>query len=193
VKTIWLDTETGGLDPQKYALLSIALYDPCQGFEFYSKIKPEPGLLIDPQAARINGYNEEDWKDTPREQDVLTYVRNIIYTYDFLGGANVHFDRMFLEAGFKRHGIRKGIPVRTREMQTTVLDAVELGVIQPPRDLKGRVSYSLDSIARALALDNIRLKTGTHGALGDVKLTASVVEKILEKQGKKRKWGPEEL
>lgn len=56
-----IDTETGGLDPQRHALLSIAAHHPQHG-EFSAFIRPAPCKLIDPEAARVNGYTPELWE-----------------------------------------------------------------------------------------------------------------------------------
>lgn len=193
MKTIWIDTETGGLDPEKDALLSVALYDPIQGIEFFSKIKPPVYLQIHPEAAKINGYTPESWEDAPSEKDVMNYVRGIISPYDFFGGANVEFDRGFLRAAFARSGLSlRSIPCRTRELQTTAIDTVECGYFRAPRDAKGRVSYSLDSISSMLGIENPRKKekNGIHGALEDIKLTVKCAETLLNSRGKRISWKP---
>lgn len=62
-----IDCETGGLSPLDHSLLSAAfiLFDP--DFEVLESvhilIQPQPDKVILPQAALINGYNEEKWKD----------------------------------------------------------------------------------------------------------------------------------
>lgn len=63
---IAIDCETGGLDETKNALLSVGLveldgnYNPVRLKEVF--IKPIPGMFIDDEAAKLNGYSMEEWE-----------------------------------------------------------------------------------------------------------------------------------
>jgi DNA polymerase III epsilon subunit-like protein len=61
---IAIDTETGGTNPSKSALLSISachLADRSKNFTVF--IQPAEGLEIDAEAAAVNGYSPELWKE----------------------------------------------------------------------------------------------------------------------------------
>jgi DNA polymerase III epsilon subunit-like protein len=57
---IAIDTETGGLDPTRHALLSIAAV-PSWDYEPFS-VFIQPEGEVDPQAAAVNGYSPEEWR-----------------------------------------------------------------------------------------------------------------------------------
>lgn len=65
---IAIDTETGGLDPARHPLLSLAAVAE-NGMEFHRHILPPrqwwgfgKRQAVDPDAARVNGYTEAAWK-----------------------------------------------------------------------------------------------------------------------------------
>jgi DNA polymerase III epsilon subunit-like protein len=174
-KTIWLDTETGGLDPSRHALLSIGIHDHLGGLNLEIKIKPAKGLDILKEASAINGYNEKEWEGALNEALAIPFVLSIIKPYHFIGGQNVSFDLSFLHAAIERNKIRTSITRRTRDLQTTATDAVEAGVMKPLE------SYSLDSIAKSLGL---KRDSSTHSALEDATLTALCHKAILKKYQK---------
>jgi hypothetical protein len=56
---IIIDTETGGLDPQKDALASVALYHTVTNESLHLLIKPPEGLLLGSEAEKIHGLTRE--------------------------------------------------------------------------------------------------------------------------------------
>lgn len=58
MKTLWLDTETGGLIPGKSPILTMAGIIEINNVvkeEFYFKIKPLPGQIVEEGALKVNG------------------------------------------------------------------------------------------------------------------------------------------
>ena len=51
-----IDTETGGIDPNQHALLSVAAVDTVDGEAFTAMIRPSPEWICDPQALAKNGF-----------------------------------------------------------------------------------------------------------------------------------------
>jgi DNA polymerase III epsilon subunit-like protein len=116
-----LDTETGGLDPQKNGLISIAIIAPNQK-KFHQIISPNPNLTYDQHALEINGFqihktkNKSQWvrktkKGELQTQESLpepTVIRNLITFLrnncrnTYFAGCNIAFDKAFLLAAAKR-------------------------------------------------------------------------------------------
>ena len=57
---IAIDTETGGTNPRRHALLSIGAAT-LAGARFHRYILPIAGAEIEPAAAAVNGYTREKW------------------------------------------------------------------------------------------------------------------------------------
>jgi DNA polymerase-3 subunit epsilon/ribonuclease T len=171
--TIWIDTETGGLDPQRHALLSVGLYDPKINLQLEIKILPQEGLRIEDEAIAVNGYSSDLWQTAGAipEADAIKIVAAKLATYHFLGGQNTPFDAGFIKAAMKRHQINTPITRRLRDLQSTAIDASEVGL------LPILPSYSLNSIAASLGLARA---SNFHGALEDAMLTQRCHQTILK-------------
>jgi len=67
------DTETGGLKPEKNALTQVSVIVVDENLNeieaFATKIYPRAGYTVEPAAAEINGYNEEEWKQIGMDAD----------------------------------------------------------------------------------------------------------------------------
>lgn len=106
----WIDTETGGLDPQKNALISFGgTLENKSGngarFEFFIN----ENMPLDPRALAVNGFTPEQVEtfDAPAE----AFSRFVELLKDFFqgekfsfGGHQTHFDVAFLEAAMGRAG-----------------------------------------------------------------------------------------
>lgn len=73
-----VDVETGGFDPQKSALLSVALVDSLTNEKLYLEIRAEPGLSISESAIRVNGFSIEEClsEDRISERDAMIGISN---------------------------------------------------------------------------------------------------------------------
>ena len=106
---LWMDFETGGLDPKEACPIEIALVQTDKDGNvirwYESKIKPSKP--IHPAAAAVNGYTEERWKLAPVLPEVLGAVSNI-FAGDLKympAGWNTPFDLKFWEYhGFSCQG-----------------------------------------------------------------------------------------
>lgn len=105
---ISIDTETGGLDPRKAALLSISacqVEDPTKTFNVF--ILPGPGEELHPKALEVNGYTPELWKERGAVSlcDALKMFKAWL---PFSGNSplahNAPFDKGFLEAAEEKTG-----------------------------------------------------------------------------------------
>jgi len=95
---IIIDVETGGLDPNKHALLSIGAVDYETGDEFYGECRAYQGYvahqddLIDDFALGINGFTREQCNDVTKQWPHSLYM-------EFLHWAAIAKKRDLLLAG----------------------------------------------------------------------------------------------
>lgn len=174
-----IDVETGGLDPQRDALLSVAAVDSRDGARFHTLVRAAPGARISDEALAVNGFCREDCLSLarPAEADAL---RRLAAWLDarrpfIAAGCNVAFDAAFLRAAAARAGLALEIGHRLFDIQTLALAAHALGAVTlPERD--GRPSASLDAILKAVGLAR---PAGAHRADEDAALTARAIEQLF--------------
>lgn len=99
---IILDIETGGLDPQKSALLSIGAVDYTSGDEFYTECRAEAGEELGEIALGINGFTVAQAQDLSKPTKFAAYLTFLDWAkgHDpLIGGQQVgSFDVPFLKA-----------------------------------------------------------------------------------------------
>lgn len=176
-----IDTETGGLDPGRCALLSVAARHVESGAEFSILIRPHEGLELNQEAVAVHGLS---WAHLMRfgmeEADAMGMFAMWLHVFgrhDWCG-CNPHFDRGFLDAAFARHGIEKRMDRRPVCLQTLAWLAHGMGRIRLPLGRDGLPKRSLDAILEALGM---RREGKTHDALEDVRLTAGAFRRIYAK------------
>jgi len=179
---IIIDTETGGLDPRRHALLSIAAVRVGDtGAAFWGLIRPAPNLECDPKAEIVHGLSKEFLEDQGMEErEVLEHF------FAWLGktgevewaGANPQFDRGFIEEAAARHVLPVTATLNRRpvDVQTLGWLADRLGLIVLP-EKGGRKSASLASLCLALGMEGRVGKM--HSALEDAGLTARVYVRLM--------------
>lgn len=122
---VWTDTETSGLDPQTHDILSIAITRPKDdGGEivYTRKLKLARPENASPKALAINGYTPEGWADADNPRDVFQEIADLkLFDDCIIAGQNVRFDVGFLEASFKRYGIRYNIGYHLYDTVTLAL------------------------------------------------------------------------
>lgn len=107
----FIDVETTHLDPKMSAILSISvIVDWEDGTQdaWSTKIKPKDIELkfADPEALAVCKYNEEDWSDAPKFEDVADeIIRRIMWGP--IVGHNIQFDIDHIDASLKRYGYTK--------------------------------------------------------------------------------------
>lgn len=104
----FFDVETTSLDPTRSAILQIAIItDKEDGTQekWSTKIKPREVELrfADKQALKICGYNDEEWADAPKFEDVAHEIAKRL-VWGPLVGHNIQFDIAHLTAAFNRRG-----------------------------------------------------------------------------------------
>jgi len=104
---LWIDIETGGLNPIIHSIVDICLVetnaDGDEVWRYETKITPNPELVITNEAAIINGYDPKLWTDAASESQAAMSIWNKIYNKKLRpAGWCVGFDVSFLKALLER-------------------------------------------------------------------------------------------
>lgn len=168
---IVIDTETGGLDPDRNALLAIAAVDGRTEECFHRWVKPAPGWRVEPEALEVIGVDLRavETMGMPEGQalaDLTEWLR-----YRPMGvtvaGHHVAFDVGFLKAAYGRYGMPYPFSHRTLDLRGAAWLAWERGDIVLPERGAGP-DFSLDGILSALGLER---SADGHCAKEDAELT----------------------
>ena len=175
---VWVDLETGGLDPVKSCILQIAAIRQ-DGETFVSYVKPHPDADVQEKALQTNRITREQLGTFPEPAFVADQFLAFLKPQSpkiILAGHNlIHFDRPFLDHFFARLD-------KTQAFESMVhyhhLDTLPLALaLQEAGLLHSYNGYmNLSSITKALGIIN----TKEHDALGDVRATKESYEKMLK-------------
>jgi DNA polymerase III epsilon subunit-like protein len=172
---IFFDTETGGLDPEKFDIIEMAAVriDAAGNVVAQYSDKICPTLPVDPKAAQINGYSEESWKNAVSFENALetlktAILRNRSKSY-ILVAYNEKFDQAFFRSACKRIG--EEMPFEGRRWVDPMHMAWPLLVagVVPNLKLGSLVKYF------GVSPDNL------HTALGDTIALAQVYERMMKR------------
>lgn len=182
-RLIVIDTETGGLDPRRHALLTIAAFDSQTGDSWEARIKPAPGLEIDQEALAVNGLDVADLARSGREErdammDLWCWAR--LRKDGILAGCSPEFDAGFLKAACDRAKVSWPFTHRTLDLRAAAWCAYEAGILPLPLSKAGRPRFDLDAILGALGLSRAADK---HDATEDAELTLAAFEGITHLLG----------
>lgn len=179
-RLLFIDTETGGLDPNKHSLLSVALVvwenkqiiDSCEIFI-------NDGILsVTKEALAVNNIDIETHKQTAISpslaiEKILEYTSKHFPSQNkvTIAGHNVHFDVAFLKRMFEQNGhdIEKYYSHRIIDT-SSVLHYLYI---------KGTLKEKVISSDAAFTHFYIKVD-GRHTALGDAIATAELFSKLLE-------------
>lgn len=175
----FIDLETTGFDPEKHEIIEIggiiAKPVPVPGRgpkletvdEFEFKIKPEHLETADPEALRINSYNDTDWLFAPPLLEVMKLIQD--KTADcIMVGQNVQFDWKFIEMAFKKCNL-------DNKMHYHKLDLIPMVFAKKYHD-ENLKNFNLSSLAEHFGVKI----NGAHSALADIKATFEIYKKVLE-------------
>lgn len=175
----FIDLETTGLNPATHEIIEVAgiivrqvpRADRGAGLdvveEFELKVKPTRLETAEPDALRINGYNDADWLFAADLHQAMKLVAE--KTKDcILVGLNIAFDAAFLEAGFRAAGV-------ANEMHFHTIEIMSMAFAKLYDDQ--RVSrFSLRALAEYFGIENPR----AHTALADIRTTFEVYKRLLD-------------
>lgn len=180
-RLLFLDTETGGLDPQKYSLLSIgvAVWDRREGIIFKKNLCPlTRNYIISPEAQAINHFSVDDYsrEDFFTREEIADEFRKIKEEFfpDYktlpLAGHNIQFDDSFLRVLFKDTACRYEDLFSYRLVDTYSVLQVLIHC--------GKIPASVSNSDRAFEYFGIKVN-GRHTALGDAVATAELYDKLV--------------
>lgn len=173
----FVDCETSGLRPNKNEIIEVAVIRTCpDGLTIKSGFvaKMLPTKSVDPDAAVVNGYNEDEWRASDNlmlPQAVAEKISQITHGAHLVGH-NVSFDEAFLLQLLDDQGLlRKWTPWRYQKVCTQALSWPLLvqGVTE---------SVSLASMCDAL---NIPPEPAVHRALNGASTCRALYLKLIEK------------
>lgn len=180
-KILFIDTETGGLDPLKNSLLSVAFVI-WQNFKIidYKEILINDGILNStPQALQINGIDLENHRNTALKTEFAIEEINKFINSHFtndekitLAGHNVNFDVNFL----KHFLSANNFPFHKRFSHRYIDTATILYYLY----LSGKLKQKAISSQEAFDLFHINVDR-RHTALGDALATAKLFSVLLRK------------
>ncbi len=172
----FVDTETTGLDPDVHEIIEIAIIDEHGNEILHTKVKPQHIETAHPVALRVNGYNEEDWKNAPTWEEIAPAVSEALQGA-LIFGQNIRFDYEFITRHMKKvdSKLLKGLGYHT--IDTITLAWEHLG----PCGVK---SVSLDRICTFLGISN----EGAHTALVDARRCLEVYHLLLRASPLQRLW-----
>ncbi|WP_216327181.1 3'-5' exonuclease [Deinococcus aestuarii] len=175
MNVVVFDLETTGLSPERDAIVEIGALRVREGRvreaeRFETLVRPvgvggEP-LRIPWRVQQIHGISDEMVRDAPGLADVLPEF------LDFVGDSpvvahNISFDRGFMRAAARRHGLAWAPPAEHCTMQLS------------RRAFPGERSHNLDVLAQRLDLGFAR--DGRHRSLGDARVTAEAFVRLMER------------
>jgi len=163
MKPIYYDTETTGVKAGKDRIIEIAAYDPTDGREFCSFTNPE--CPIPAESTAITNITDEMVKDAPLIKDVLTsFAEFCSGDVVLIAHNNDAFDKLFLEAEFKRGGLI--IP------QWKYIDSLKWS----RKYRKDLPRHSLQFLREAYGIESNQ----AHRALDDVMVLYQIFSKMID-------------
>jgi len=120
---IVVDVETTGVNPNKNSIVSLGVIDfNVPENTFYGECRVWDGAEIDSVALSINGFSEEQIKDTSKQSEgelVSSFLKWLTSTNDHtIAGQNVFFDMGFLYAAAARANISISLARRIIDQHT---------------------------------------------------------------------------
>jgi DNA polymerase-3 subunit epsilon len=181
---IVIDTETSGLDPDKYSLLSIGAIDfedPAR--RFYEECHIFDGALVSREALTINGFTDEGIRDSSKMSDAELVKKFISWASassdTTFAGENPAFDRDFMKKTAQRHGIEWKFAHRTVD-----LHSIAYGYIQGQgRELPMKNGHTGQDLGATLRLVGMSDTRKAHNALEDALLEAEAFSRLMYKRG----------
>ena len=165
---VYLDVETGGLDPNENPILSICAMTE-EGQAFYAQVAAE-GRPCTKEALKVNGFREEELENGQPPAEVAEGFSDWLkglsegHIYDLIvAGWNVGFDIKFVESQLCRF---VGVYVHYETVDVKALNRFlwEQG--------KSPVHGALSTVARALGVSD----EDSHTSWGDVRMTREIHE-----------------
>lgn len=174
-RLVVIDTETGGLDPETDALLSVGLVEWCDGALLRKReiLIDASGLRCDPKALEVNGIDLETHHAYSISRDeAASAIQEFCLPMGrpFVCGHNVQFDIGFTRRLFTPEALRRTFSHR-------VIDTLQiLGYLGHA----GVLPEGIGKLDQAMRHFGITMPEGKrHSALADAVATAELYTKLL--------------
>jgi DNA polymerase III subunit epsilon len=180
-RLLFIDTETGGLDPRKHSLLSLAMviWEDNEIIDSQEILINDGILSVTKEALSINKIDIEKHKQSAISSSQAIEKMLLFIGKHFpgkgkitLAGHNVHFDADFLRAFFSANNRDFSKYFSHRIIDTSSI----LYYLY----LAGKIKQKAISSDEAFALFDIKVE-GRHTALGDAIATAKLFTKLLSR------------
>ncbi len=176
---IVVDVETTGLDPRRHSIVSIGAVDFSNPEnQFYQECKIWEGAEISKKALEINGFSEEEIKNSDKKnlkdtiKDFLEWAGNI--DERTLAGENPSFDRDFLKASCERYNIDWPLSYRTVDLHSLCYAHYLKRGLSPPE--KDKNNLNTDAILKYVGLPS---QPKPHHALTGAKMEAEAFSRLM--------------
>lgn len=169
----FIDVETTGLSAEKHEIieLGLVLARMKDGVltvvdELDIKIQPKHIETAEPQALRVNGYNEADWLFATSLEEVMRVFGEKTKGAIFVAH-NVTFDYAFIEKAFEKTGVENG-------MHYHKIDTISLafGILHHQDDIS---KLSLRVLCEKYGIENKK----AHSAFADSYALYEVFRKLM--------------
>lgn len=175
----FIDLETTGLDPDKHEIIELGCVVvrqiPRAGrgadlevlSEFETKVKPERLEVAEPEALRVNGYNDADWLFAASLDQALKAMNEKIDGAIMISH-NITFDWSFLRNAF----LKTKVPYR---MSSVRLDLMSMAFAKLYHQEEVQ-RFNLRFLCEYFGIKNEQ----AHTALSDIRASLQVYKKLLE-------------
>jgi DNA polymerase III epsilon subunit-like protein len=185
---LFIDTETGGLNPCRHSLLSLAMviWEDMEIIDSQEILINDGILSVTAEALSINRIDMEKHKQSARPsseaiEKILLFIRKHFPRQEkiTLAGHNVHFDADFLRIFLSRN--KKNF---SEFFSHRIIDTSSILYYLY---LSGHIKHKAISSDEAFELFGIEVE-GRHTAIGDAVATALLFTKLLDLIRKGSRW-----
>lgn len=168
----FVDLETSGLRAWEHEIIEIAVVR-CDGKTLEIKqqmaFKTKPTKPVTPEAAKINGYTPEKWKDAIAIEHGLKLAFPLIEMSRW-AGSNPYFDRQFI--GHAAKSARLDVP------RLSTFRMIDTNAMVEPWIFHGIIPHAgLDELIKFFDLPP---REAEHSALQDALMAREIYKKIVE-------------
>lgn len=152
-----IDVETTGTEEDVHSLLSIGAVDFLKpSRRFYGECHMFPGAHIMDGSSEINGYTEDEMKDSSKQMDAELVEKFIEWALEsnsiMLAGHNlIPIDFDFIKATCERNHIDFPFPKRTIDLHTVCFTQMMISGIEPPME-EGKSLLNSDRVFKYCGL-----------------------------------------
>jgi DNA polymerase-3 subunit epsilon len=173
----FIDVETTGTDPEKHEIIELGvvlvkqLGEDGTNFEVMGeidlKIKPEHIETAEPQALKVNGYDEGQWIFASTLKEAMSAFAEKTRDAIFVAH-NLTFDNAFIEQAFKKTGVEN-------QMFYPKIDTISVAYAKLHKNLKVE-KFRLQKLCEYFGVENSK----AHTALSDARALFEVYKKLVE-------------